>query len=142
MKLILCRNSSLGSMLLRTYMGSRWSHAAIWDEERGTVYDSTMLQGGVKVHDELAFFAHYPVCRDISMVVNNPGDARAWLDAQVGKPYDWSALAGIFFRTSKWEDDDRWFCSELAETFRTLFDRRVFSELACRITPYHQDIVA
>lgn len=142
MKLVLCRSPGLGSLILRAYMGSRWSHAAVWDDAAGYVTDTTLWQGGVLTHHESDFFAAHPQFRVIDVPVQEVEAARAWLQAQVGKGYDWSALFGIFFRTGLWEDDDKWFCSELGESFITRFSRRRFQEIAARITPYHQDILA
>ena len=142
MRLVLCRNKSLASLILRAYMGSRWSHAAIWDDTTGEVTDSTFAQGGVRRHHEVDFFAKHTEFREIDIPVDDLGAARMWLGQQEGKSYDWSALFGIFFRTGMWEDDDRWFCSELAETFIGRFGKRRFQEIAACITPYHQDILA
>lgn len=33
--------------------------------------------------------------------------------AQEGKPYDWGGIFGVLARNRNWEDDDKWFCSEL-----------------------------
>ena len=37
---------------------------------------------------------------------------REFADAQVGKPYDWSALLALPFRAN-WADTEKWFCFEL-----------------------------
>lgn len=36
----------------------------------------------------------------------------AFLIDQIGKPYDWTGIAG-FYSTRDWQEDDSWFCSEL-----------------------------
>ncbi len=36
----------------------------------------------------------------------------AFAHAQVGKPYDYTAIAGFLARRD-WREDDSWFCSEL-----------------------------
>ena len=141
MKLILCRKKSIGSWVLRSYMGSRWSHAAIWDYELDIVYDTTLHQGGCKKHLSKDFFEHYPTYRVIDLDVKDLEAARKWLENELGKLYDWSALVGIFFRTSKLEDNDAAFCSEQATEFISEFDHPLFNELACRITPYMLDII-
>ncbi len=139
MKIILCRNHSIGSYLLRLVMWSRYSHTAIRDGDY--VYDSTMLQGGVEVHPYARWKEHYPVTDEREVEVKDLGAARAWLKDQVGKPYDWTALLGLLSRRD-WQQDDAWFCSELAETFRSLFSAKKFRADAWLITPHHQDIVA
>ena len=143
MKLILCRKPSLGSLLLRAYMGSRWSHAAIWDDEARKVHDTTLTQGGCKTHDEAEFFSHYRLedSRVIDLPVHDLAQARAWLAAQDGKGYDWMALVGILFRTGSWADDRRWFCSEELAAFFNDHCWPLFHEQAARITPYHLDLL-
>lgn len=32
---------------------------------------------------------------------------------QIGKPYDWEAVLGLFFQNRDWRCEDSWFCSEL-----------------------------
>lgn len=52
------------------------------------------------------------------IVVTVPASAQqaatfhAWLRQQIGKPYDWRAIAG-FFIARDWREEDSWFCSEL-----------------------------
>lgn len=36
----------------------------------------------------------------------------AFLRDQIGKPYDWTAIAS-FYSQRDWQEDDSWFCSEL-----------------------------
>jgi uncharacterized protein YycO len=38
-----------------------------------------------------------------------------WAKLQIGRPYDWSAIAGFVFRRDWHSDDSKWFCSELIE---------------------------
>lgn len=141
MKLILCANNSLGSWALRAVMWSRYSHSAILDEDTSMVYDSTMLQGGVRKTFVAEWLDHYPdrEVREINII--DVAGARAWLDAQVGKPYDWTALLGIALHRN-WQEPDRWFCSELAETVVSLFGVPRFRTDLARITPRHQDMLA
>jgi hypothetical protein len=140
-KLILCRHPALGSYLLRAWMGSRWSHAALWDDERSVIYDSTLLQGGVRATFEYDWFAKYRERRIIDLPGADAAKARAWLDAQCGKSYDWSALVRIFFRARAWDDPRRWFCSELAAACINNFVKALFAADAAAITPYHLDLL-
>lgn len=40
----------------------------------------------------------------------------AWLDQQVGKPYDYFGLLGFLWRSNKYQNPNKWFCSELVAT--------------------------
>lgn len=140
MKLILCTNRA--GWLLRFVMWSRWSHSAILDEASGMVYDSTLLGGGVCVGPMGEFLQHYRrhEMRDIDVRVGRLEESRAWLRAQVGKPYDWTALLSWIVRRD-WQEPDAWFCSELTESFIDQFSTPRFRESVSRITPRHQDML-
>lgn len=141
-QIVLCKNRSLGSLFLRFVMWSRWSHSALYDAEQGVVYDSTLLQGGVKARPADQFFAHYTSFefRDLEVSDENAQIARNWLAAQVGKRYDWTALVGFLFHRD-WQEPDSWFCSELTETFRATFSQPRLRLGLWRVTPHHQDIL-
>jgi uncharacterized protein YycO len=54
---------------------------------------------------------------------------------QLGKPYDWSAIAGIVTRRN-WQQPDRWFCSELvAWAFESAGRPLLRAQGTHRITP-------
>ena len=141
MKLLLARSNNIACKLLRLVMGSRWSHSAILDEVLDVVYDSGAFQGGVKVHDFRKWARMYPQFEVRPLMLFEETQARVWITEQFGKKYDWSAIFGIFFRRN-WQEEDRWFCSELVEVMRNKFGEPKFRSTAGRITPYHQDIVA
>lgn len=142
MKLVLCTHHGFSAWFLRFAMWSKWSHSAVYDEERCCVYDSTFLNGGVKKWRADEFFANNPISilRPIDVPPERIAEARNWLEAQLGKPYDWTALLGFISRR-EWQQDDAWFCSELSETFRTLFGIPRFRYGAWLITPRHQDMI-
>lgn len=48
----------------------------------------------------------------VDVPVTGQDQATAFLDAQIGKPYDFTAIGG-FLRGRDWREDDSWFCSEL-----------------------------
>lgn len=138
MKLILCTKPGLSSAFLRLVMWSKWSHSAILDE--GLVIDTTLWQGGVRVHKAEEFFAKYPAheVRDIEV---DETPARYWLHAQIGKSYDWTALVSFVVQRD-WQEPDAWFCSELTEAMISMFGKPRFRASAQRITPRHQEMLA
>lgn len=145
MYLVLCTAPNPGAWLLRFVMWSRWSHSAILDEDDqdGVVYDSTLLGGGVRATSMVDFLDHYPK-NELRLIAVDPDridEARAWLAAQIGKRYDWTALLSWIVRRN-WQDEDSWFCSELTEAFIDLFSTPRFRESVSRITPKHQDMLA
>jgi len=141
---ILCTRSAVSSYLLRFVLFSRWSHSAVLDDETGLVYEAT-AKHGFRRRPAADFFADYPKheIRTIPVAPVNTVSARRWLDAQIGKPYDWTAIAGFvvrYFTGDMWHDADSWFCSEVTETFRSRYAIPRFRAGAWRITPGHQDM--
>ena len=139
MKLILCQGDHISSKLLALFMWSRWSHSAIYDDQTGLVYDTTFFGGGCKVTPYDQWARHYSTIEVRDIKLERPyNEAVQWLEEQVGKPYDWTAVLGIGLHRD-WQEDDRWFCSEHTESFISLFStarfRTVFTP---RITPQHQ----
>lgn len=149
-EILLCKNHSIGSWFLRAVMWSRFSHSAIHDVENGWVYDTTLWahgwkfwKGGVKRHTLEDFRRKYPTidARECPVDARTAPEARKWLEAQLGKGYDLEALVGFLFQRN-WSDPSRWFCSEMSETFRTLFSVAKLRVGMWRVTPHHQDILA
>lgn len=140
MYIVLCTHGGLAAWFLRFVMWSRWSHAAIFDSSADIVWDTTFWQGGVRKTFAPEFFSKYRRYELRPVDWADVDGARAWLNAQVGKPYDWTALLSWVVRRD-WQEDDAWFCSELVEACRSRFGRPVFREQASRITPRHQDMV-
>jgi uncharacterized protein YycO len=121
-------------------MWSRWSHSAIYDEETAMVHDTTLWGGGCKTTPANEFFSKYTEYefRDIDIAPERLPEARAWLIAQNGKKYDWTALLYFVFPFRDWQEDDAWFCSEECETFISTFSKPRFRESMSHITPKHQ----
>ena len=135
MKQVLCTHyGSATAWFLRFVMWSKWSHSAVYDEQTGWVYDTTFLQGGCKRTQAGVFFKRYPKFEITDMGLHDEGGAAKWLEAQLGKPYDWTALLSFIVQRD-WQEDDKWFCSEWTETCRSLFGTRRFRGDLSRITP-------
>jgi hypothetical protein len=78
----------------------------------GTVIDAT-LRNGVARWPAKDFAKRYREIKTVPLLVSDPSEFRAFLSAQVGKRYDWTALVALPFRAD-WQDQSKWFCSELA----------------------------
>lgn len=51
----------------------------------------------------------------------------AWLQGQIGKPYDWKGAFGIALDPYRdWREDDSWFCHELCAGFLAASGRKTF----------------
>lgn len=74
-------------------------------------------------------------------LVNLPAyNAQAIIEAarsQLGKPYDWTAVAGLGLHRD-WQEEDSWFCSELVAWAADQAGEPWFRQEALRrITPQH-----
>ena len=109
-KIWFCKGVGPGSALLRIGLMSDWSHVAI--EIDNIVYDATPIHGVSKWSvDE--FVKKYQKCNFIAIEISNDLSTKCFLENQLGKKYDWSAIFAFPFRAS-WNVPDKWFCSELA----------------------------
>lgn len=136
MRLIFTRQHSIGSLLIRFFTWSRWSHVAILEDD-SMVIDSTFLHGGVRRRPLAELLAQASRHQMLDLNVPNEAAALDFARAQIGRPYDWTAVLGILFRAPGWALPDRWFCSELAEAVVLAGGLKRFREDAARITPEH-----
>lgn len=104
-----CKSKGLGSQLLRLFLMSRWNHVAI--QVGGVVYESVWGKGVIQ-HPAHAFAHRWERVSSVDVDVADVAALLAFLNSQVGKPYDWRAILAFPFRGS-WQKRDAWFCSEL-----------------------------
>ena len=108
MRILITNGEGVAGAVIRWWTWSWAAHAALMLDD-GWVLDATPAHG-VSIHRT--------VSGDVRRVFRvkcerevEAGVAR-WAAGQVGKPYDWSAIAGIPFRRN-WRQPGEWFCSEL-----------------------------
>lgn len=109
--LVFSTNKGLASKLIRLVTWSRWSHVAILLNPT-EVIDATFTHGGVKTRplsEALAAAADYTM---VDFYVPCAGAVRLAAYDELNKPYDWTALFGLWWHRD-WQESDSWFCSEL-----------------------------
>ena len=118
------------SWAIRWFTWSDWSHVDF--VLRDGRFLGARLDGGVLIrpHDYIV----PSVFRYAYVEVPDPRKVYGWATAQVGKPYDWKAIAGFLPRV-EWHDPHAWFCSELVaagfeRAWHPIVDRASF-----RVTP-------
>lgn len=127
--LIFGRSNTLASAAIRLFTWSRWSHVGI---VHGDMVIEATARHGVTLTPLLQFRQRYSAWAMADMPVEDRMEAINLALLQVGKPYDWSGIFGIFLRTG-WSKPDRWFCSELVAYVSQLFRKDRIS----RIRPEH-----
>ena len=129
-QVVFSRNHTPGSVLLRGFLWSPWSHCAVVDG--GMVIEAAAFHG-VRERPLRDFMGDATKAAMLEL----PGDQEAVIAAarsQIGKPYDWQGVAGIGFRR-RWQDDDAWFCSELVAWAFEAGGRPLFRSQPWRVTP-------
>lgn len=90
---------------------------------------ATQDGGGVRLHDAENY------TRIERFQVDAPESIIDIAMTQAGKPYDWAGIFGLVLRERNWEDDDKWFCSELVAWSFKQGGFPLLNETTSRITP-------
>lgn len=113
--LCLHRGSSLVSKLICWQTRSEYSHASIVTPD-GAHYEAREGKGVLR-HEKFTLTNKSERVDTFSVTLTRTqlDDMLAFLDAQVGKGYDWTMVARFVTRRQESRaSSDRWFCSELA----------------------------
>lgn len=113
MQLITVSSGGVFAFFIKLFTFSKWNHSAIYFDDMGIVVDSTLKHGVRSINYE-SFITLYPNFDAYTIEVPDLEASKEFAFAQVGKPYDWTAIFGLVFRNS-WEEEDSWYCAELAE---------------------------
>lgn len=130
MRLLFLRRDTLACRLIRLATWSQWSHVAV--VVGADVIEATAAHG-VRVAPlyEVMSGATKHAFANVAC-----GDVRAqlFLREQLGRPYDWTAVLGVFWHRD-WQEDDSWFCSELVASAALRGGAVLVRKRQNRITP-------
>lgn len=133
MKLIYINGNNIPAHIIKLLTFSKWSHVGVCLDDN-TVVDTTLFNG-VKKWPMDTFLKRYPRYEYVEVHLPDSEAAKQFLENQIGKGYDWKAVLGFLFRR-KWNIEDSWFCSELAEATCSRGGRQRFRDEVHRITPH------
>lgn len=133
-QLLFSTTDHLFSSLIRAATWSRWSHVSLVAGPH--VIEAVALGGVRQVSKAYAISRAAEYC-----LVDLPArDPQAIIDvarSQLGKPYDWTAIAGLGLHRD-WQEEDSWFCSELVAWAATEAGETWFRcDALRRVTPQH-----
>jgi uncharacterized protein YycO len=135
MRLLLTAKKNIGSLAIRLFTWSKWSHISVLISDSYAIEASPF--GGVKVSSVIDVLKDTTAHVYIDVPCSDPDKVITILKSQLGKPYDWGAVFSFWFRRN-WQDDDKWFCSELPAW---AFDKAGFpmfrAEAIHRLLPEH-----
>ena len=111
-----------------------WSWASHVDfvMPNGKLFGALALEngGGVQYH---------PIEKNYTRIerytVDAPDSVLDFALEQKGKPYDWAGIFGILSRKRSWEDESKWFCSELVAYSFKRAGLPLLNDESYRITP-------
>lgn len=130
-QVVFSRNHKIGSIILRTFLWSGWSHCAIVD---GDEVIEAVAGVGVRVRPLAALLAESSKHEVLDFHARRPAAVIAAARQQIGAPYDWGGVFGLGFRR-RWQDHDAWFCSELVAAAFSDAGEPVARVDSWRITP-------
>jgi uncharacterized protein YycO len=126
--------SGFGPFLIRLGTRSPYSHVGFYDPDSDKTWES-VTRPGVVVADGL----NYPLSNTdifiVELTVEEKSRLIKFLNDQLGKPYDWTALTHIFNYRRDWTEDDSWFCSELVAAGMKKIGRPLLRKSCGRISP-------
>ena len=111
---------TVASYAIRMATASQWSHVdMLWED--GTLIGSVSHQQGPYspgvqklTLEERLRYSNLNCYRIDKFDLRDEWAARQYAEAQLGKPYDWGGAFGIpIWNGRNWQQDSRWFCSEL-----------------------------
>lgn len=108
-KILFAKSNSIGGLIVRLATMSNRNHVAIQVDQ--FIYEASSRYGVTKITEE-TFYQEWDVKEVIELEVPNVSKLKQFLEAQLGKPYDWRAIIAMPLQID-WHRKDAWFCSEL-----------------------------
>ena len=126
-KLRFISNKSFMSLVVRVFTRSKFSHVDYIFND-GRAY-SSLPKDGVGFNEDINDYIE-----EYTLEVPSKKAVEDFLLLQQGKPYDWRAIISMPFCRC-WEEDDKWFCSELICAAIKAGGVELYNESLDRITP-------
>lgn len=96
--------------LIRFFTFSNWNHVGMVVD--GDYYESEYGSGVTKNFDRYFHTSSEIETIVIDSSIDDEIIMKKFLEAQLGKKYDWTAIFGLPFRKN-WQTKEKWFCSEI-----------------------------
>lgn len=140
MKVIFSASTTIPGFLIRLGTKSNWCHVDMLFAD-GTLIGSRGQTGVEKTTLEKRLarpdISHYRVDE---IILPDEDSARTFAEVQVGKPYDYTAIFAFLMPwRSNWQEDSKWFCSELVAAAIHQGGIEIARMDASRVTPAFLD---
>ena len=103
------KSNTVSGWLIRLFTFSQWNHVSI--EIDGQVYEARGITG-VTRRSAKGYLKGWAKSATIKINAPSPPSAVIFLEAQLGKGYDYGGIIALPFR-KPWHGVSEWFCSEL-----------------------------
>lgn len=103
------RGNSLVDRGIQFFTWGYWNHVELYTK---TGYLGAQPQGGYRIRAYNYMSFEKEMFRGIELGPEKEAEFWKWQYAQIGKPYDMTAIFGLVARRD-WQEDDQWFCSEV-----------------------------
>lgn len=103
------RGNSIPARSIQFFTWGYWNHVELYTK---TGYLGAQPEGGYIIRPYSYTTFEREMFRGIELSPEKEAAFWKWQYAQIGKPYDWTAIFGLVARRD-WQEDDAWFCSEV-----------------------------
>lgn len=112
------KNKSLVGYIIRFFTWSRWNHCGALTKDGKYVIEATASHGVTKT-TVAEFKSRYSTVH-FAKIACDADKAQSFLLSQIGKKYDWMAIAALVLRVD-FDRNDKWYCFELVAAATQLF---------------------
>lgn len=134
-RVLFSRRALPGSLLIRTFTWSAWSHVEILDGDDLIGADMWHGVSVTKLAKRLEKSSRVAI---VEFPCDDPASVIAAARSEMGRSYDFLGLLGIVTHQRDWQSRENWFCSELVAWAFAAGGSPLFrSELVSRVTPQH-----
>jgi uncharacterized protein YycO len=102
------RGNSIPARAIQMFTWGYWNHVELYTK---TGYLGAQPEGGYQIRPYNYTKFDKEIFRGIELDAAKEANFWQWQYAQIGKPYDWTAILGLVAHRD-WQEDDQWFCSE------------------------------
>jgi uncharacterized protein YycO len=114
-KILLFKGRGMVSRMIRWQTNGEYSHVAIQRPD-GRIVEAWHKPAKVRLRSRLDDWEGVECYELVGIDPEKLDDALVWLNAQIGKKYDFGGVLRFLSRRRK-QKDDKWFCSELGFEF-------------------------
>jgi uncharacterized protein YycO len=124
-------SSTIGAKFLRWYQRIPYSHVEVYNQDTKEIIGARST--GVKIYNQAQEVNEF---KTLEVTDEQYDRFYEFMYDKVGQKYDWAAYLGLIRNDKKYEESDKWFCSELVYAGLKHAGVEIFSDIGpWSITP-------